>query len=122
MLFGICVGLASSLLLLFLMWYDLPLVDVVMQQNIWSVRLLAYTLAIFFVLAQYCRPRRPYIGYWTFFIALFMGHLVCLVWINSKIKTLGAIHCVAFGPFEFLLLYYLLDRGIRLLGKVQNQE
>jgi hypothetical protein len=121
-LFGIYVGLAFGFLLLFSMWYDLPLVDIIMGQNIGWVRLFAYTLVIFILLAKYCRARRPFLGFWTFFLALFMLHLVCFVWIYSKIKPLGAIHYVALGPFEFLLLYFLLNHGTRHLGTGQDNE
>ena len=122
LLFGIFIGFAFGLLLLFLMWFDLPLVDLIMGQNIWLVRLLAYSLVIFVVLAKNCRPRTPSLGYWSFFSALFMLHLFCFVWFNLKIKLLGTIHYVALGPFEFLLLYFLLNRGMQHLGKGEGNQ
>ena len=37
-------------------------------------------------------------------------HVVCAIWFIQNIRPLGAIHYIAYGPFEVLVLAVLLNR------------
>ncbi|HKM68293.1 MAG TPA: hypothetical protein VJX70_14075 [Candidatus Acidoferrum sp.] len=119
-LFGILVGVGCCLILLLMMFYDLPLVDAIMgSSNIGWVRFLAYTAGQFFLLIKYCPPRLPRLSYWTLLTGLLILHTFCYVWFMLKVMPLGSIHYIVAGPVEFLILYFLLNRGIGYLGTEQ---
>ena len=62
--------------LLVFMLYDLPLVEFVAEQNIHWVRFVVYTVVIFAVLVNRCRPQAPPTRYWTALAALLLLHFV----------------------------------------------
>jgi hypothetical protein len=86
------------------------------------VRLAVHTAVVFTILATNFRPRPSPIRFWTLFAALLLLHLVCCVWFILEIRPLGAIHYIAFGPFEVLLLALLLKWGTRYLELDQADD
>lgn len=121
-LFGILVGVGFCVILFLMMFYDLPLVDAIMGHKIGWVRFLAYTAGQFFLLIKYCPPRLPRLSYWTLFTGLLTLHTFCYVWFILKVMPLGSIHYIISGPAEFLILYFLLDRGIRIPWNRKTRE
>ena len=121
LLFGILAGIGCGLLMLLLMVFDLPFADAVMGRNIGWVRFSAYTFVLFAVLAKNCRQRLSSRGYWSLFAALLLLHLVCYGWFILRVRPLGSIDYIVSAPFEFLLLYFLLDRGM-MFGPNNNPE
>ncbi len=122
LLFGILLGVGCGLLIVLAMVYNLALVEWLMERNIGWVRLAVYTAVVFTILATNFRPRPSPIRFWTLFAALLLLHLVCCVWFILKIRPLGAIHYIAFGPFEVLLLALLLKWGTRYLELDQADD
>jgi hypothetical protein len=122
LLFGIFMGITVGLLVILAMVFDLPLVEWLMERNTGWLRLAAYTVVIFTVLAKNLHPKSPSLRFWTVFAGLLLLHLVCYVWFILRIRPLGAIHYVVAGPFEILLLAFLLNRGARYLGTTQDND
>jgi hypothetical protein len=122
LLFGILVGVGCGLLIVLAMVYDLPLLEWLMERNIGWLRFAVYTVVIFAILAKNFRPQSPSIGFWTLFAGLLLFHLVCYVWFILRIRQLGALHYVVSGPFEVLLLAFLLKRGMRYLELDQADD
>ena len=120
--FGISLGFALGLLLILAMVVDLPLVERLTDGNAGWLRLAAYTIVVFAILAKNFRPRLPSLRFWTVFAGLLLFHLVCYVWFILRIRQLGATHYVVAGPFEVLLLALLLNRGVRYLGTTQDND
>jgi hypothetical protein len=104
LLFGIFVGIAFGLLVILAMFLDLPLVEWLMERNTGWLRLAAYTVIIFVILAKNFHPKSSSLRFWTVFAGLLLLHLVCYVWFILRIRPLGAIQYVVSGPFEVLLL------------------
>jgi len=121
-LFGMCLGVTFGLILLALVLCNPALADQVMTKNIGWVRFLTYTAGLFYLLAKYRPSRPPLFTYWTLFTTLLLLHSAFYFWVLTKIMALGAIHYIAYGPFEFLLLYFLLERGTQFLAKEPVQE
>jgi hypothetical protein len=122
LLFGIFVGIAFGLLVILAMVIDLPLVEWLMERNTGWLRLAAYTVVIFAILAKNFHPKSPSLRFWTVFAGLLLLHLLCYVWFILRIRPLGAIHYVVSGPFEVVLLALLLNRGTRYLGTPQDND
>jgi hypothetical protein len=120
LLFGIFVGIAFGLLLILAMVFDLPLVEWLMERNSGWLRLAAYTIVVFAILAKNFHRKLPSRRFWTVFAGLLLLHLFCYVWFILRIRPLGAIHYVVSGPFEVLLLALLLNRGVRYLGTTRQ--
>jgi hypothetical protein len=116
LMFGVLLGVGGGLLLVVLMVYELPLVEFVLGRNTHWVQFIAYTVVIFVVLVNRCRPQSGQTKYWTVLAALLLLHSVGYVWFISRIKPLGAIQYIVAAPFEIMLLYFLLDRGTRFLA------
>jgi hypothetical protein len=122
LLFGIFVGFAFGMLLLLAMVVDLPLVEWLMFRNIGWLRLAAYTVVVFAILAKNYHPPSPSLRFWTLLAGLLLLRLVCSVWFILNIRPLEAIHYVVYGPFEVLLLALLLNRGVRYLGIIRDNN
>ena len=122
LLLGIFVGFAFGLLLILAMVVDLPLVERLMDGNAGWLRLAAYTIVVFVILAKNYRPPSPSLRFWTLLAGLLLLHLVCSVWFILNIRPLGVIHYIVYGPFEVLLLALLLNRGVRYLGITQDND
>jgi len=93
-----------------------------MERNTGWLRLAAYTVVIFAILAKNFHPKSPSLRFWTVFAGLLLLHLLCYVWFILRIRPLGAIHYVVSGPFEVVLLALLLNRGTRYLGTPQDND
>jgi hypothetical protein len=115
LLFGVLLGISGGLLILIVVLYDPSSYDQWRRNAHW-VRFIAYTGTLLWLLLNTCRPQRPLIGYWTVLIVLLLLHFVGYVWFISRFRPLASIDYVVFGPFEFVLFYFLLDRGRQFLG------
>jgi hypothetical protein len=111
-LFGSLVGVGVCLLLLVATLSDPRFADSYMKHLGW-VRFIAYTAVLEGLLVKYCPSHTPLIAYWSIFGGLLMLHLVCSIWFILKVMPLSAIHYAVGGPFEFLLLYFLLSWGFQ---------
>ena len=114
--FGLFLGFGLGLLLILTMVIDLPLVKGLMSGNAGWLRLAAYTIVVFAIMAKNYRPASFSLRFWTLLTGLLLVHLVFSVWFILKIRPLGAVHYIVYGPFEVLLLALLLNRGVRYLG------
>ena len=115
-MFGIFVGFGFGMLLILAVVVDFPLVEWLMIRNAGWLRLAVYTFVVFVILAKNYHPRSFSLRFWALLTGLLLLHLVCSVWFILNIRPLGAVHYTVYGPFEFLLLALLFNRGIRYLG------
>jgi hypothetical protein len=100
----------------------MPLVEALMGRNVGWVCLAAYTLVLFVVLERNSRPNSRSPIFWAMLGRLLLLHLVCFVWFILRVRQSGAIHYVVAGPFEVLVLLFLLKRGIRYLDPEIDEE
>ena len=122
LLFGIFVGIAFGVLLILAMVVDLRFVEWLIVENTGWLRLAAYTIVVFAILAKNYSPSSPSLRFWTLLAGLLLLHLVCSVWFILNFRPLGAIHYMVYGPFEVLLLALLMNRGVRYLGIIQDND
>ncbi len=113
-LLGVLIGIAGCSLLVLTILHDPSLATFWMANVAWG-RFIAYTISVFVLLVMWPRFPRTSLRSWGLILVLLLIHTAFFALFILRVRPLGSLHYILFGPIELVLLAWLLRLGMALL-------